>query len=396
MLKGRVQDYGIYLRDYDDITPNEGLEVFTRDTCTNYDHAVLAMSRTLFTFFDVSSIIIFEDYEDPIQYLDAYRRDRDGFGFLKQILKPSHPRLKDINEEGKTIPAPIFQQYTTIFQFINAYQEWLQDEQLRDIPKEYSEREQIYHVLGCLDDRFAPMKLKIEQELRYIYADKTKQHSLPSHLQLKNIGIYLKDGLPDVDINNDSPLATINKTKFQGRQRSHDTGYKSTNPYAQQKGDKDRKNPKEHTTTRSQYRNKREPHHKATHWADEIKWEILPNEQCPACLKQNHNVYKTGCPSLAVFCACQDFYNKTPSEKLKPVLQSYQQYQRELSHKMKDKRNEHRRSIKTLSVYDSEDKDNMKQIFFDKYKSIFPDEQYRTDNPYNTLDEEEDSSSDEE
>ena len=49
-------------------------------------------------------------------------------------------------------------------------------------------------------------------------------------------------------------------------------------------------------------------------WADKIEWKIMPGETCPACLKNNHNVYKTGCPSLLVFAACSNFYHKTPKE----------------------------------------------------------------------------------
>ena len=36
-------------------------------------------------------------------------------------------------------------------------------------------------------------------------------------------------------------------------------------------------------------------------WAKNIKWEILPGETCPACLRNNHNVYGTVCPTLATF-----------------------------------------------------------------------------------------------
>jgi hypothetical protein len=101
-------------------------------------------------------------------------------------------------------------------------------------------------------------------------------------------------------------------------------------------------------------------------WSDSIKWEVLPGEKCSACLKNNHNIYKTGCPTFSQFTACKAFYDTCPTDKLKEVINAYKKYQRELSIKLKDRRNNDRCAIPALQAadYDLEDKENFKELFF--------------------------------
>ena len=70
--------------------------------------------------------------------------------------------------------------------------------------------------------------------------------------------------------------------------------------------------------------------------------------RCPACNKNNHNVYKTGCPVLAVFAKCKQSHEKHTNEEIAPVIESYNKYQKELSQKLEERRNNDCRMIHTL------------------------------------------------
>jgi hypothetical protein len=141
-------------------------------------------------------------------------------------------------------------------------------------------------------------------------------------------------------------------------------------------------------------RAKKEPD---TKWVDELKWEILPGEFCPACGKNNHNVYKTGCPALATFAYCKHFMDMTPRHKLEPVLKAYKQYQRDLGRKLRDCRNNDRRTLRALKAanWTNEDINEVKDTLFVDYKRDYLDEQYVTQNPLDDLEDEHDTDSEE-
>ena len=121
----------------------------------------------------------------------------------------------------------------------------------------------------------------------------------------------------------------------------------------------------------------------------DLKWEIIPGARCEACGKCNHNVYKTGCPSLAVFSACKDFYDKTPKDKLKPIIKSYDDYQKELQKKLRLRRNNDRRVLRAVAHdLDDEDMTKLQDRLMDAYIIDNEDEQYLESNPYHILEDE--------
>ena len=113
------------------------------------------------------------------------------------------------------------------------------------------------------------------------------------------------------------------------------------------------------------------------------KWDIIPGARCPACNKNNHNVYKTGCPSLAVYTKCKQFHEKHTDEEIAPVIEAYNKYQKELNRKLKERRNNDCRMIRTLhqNNYPDNEINDLKEDLFQQYKSDFPEEQYNHDKP---------------
>jgi hypothetical protein len=132
-------------------------------------------------------------------------------------------------------------------------------------------------------------------------------------------------------------------------------------------------------------------------WAKELKWEILPGVVCLACKTNNHNVYTTGCPTLAEFSACKEFYDATPKSKVEPVKQAYQIYLSTICKKMRNSRFETYRTLCQLTVtYDEDEIDDLHNTLFESYKEEYPEDQYCDNNPFNNLDMESDEESSQE
>lgn len=350
-LQTRMALFNIYLIDYDHINKKNECCQLSPSNCTNYDIARKQMGRSLFIVLEDNQDRYFEHYNVPKTFISAYRRQHDGFGLITHIMEPKHPNLK-ITSNRKAPKEPSFTDYTSIYEFLDAYIEWCEDEIIR-ANRRYTDREKIDHIRDELSSAFQTAKYKIKCKLDELDADFDKP--FPTNLILnEKLAKYIVSLLPEGDkanINKIILCPEINKTEH-----------------------------------RPQYPPKKANENK---WADNLNWEILPGARCPACHKSNHNVYKTGCPELARFAVCKEFYDKTPDAQLQPVIREYKKYQATLSKKMKERRNSDRRTLRTLkSAYDDDDLVKIKSSLFNEYKSDFMEEQYLTENPLDYLDDE--------
>ena len=374
-LRGKLAQYNILIKAYDKITKHTGLEEFNIVNCVNYENAVIFMSNIIFNYLDQYKATIFENYNEPIAYIDGFRRKLDGLGLLKNIMKKRHPNLREGKNETKT-SEPKFDDYATIFTFVNAYIEWLHDETLRNNRK-YTQKEQLDYILSELDDNFEEAKTSIRKDINELNLDGINPKIFPEKLTVnEELPLYIISLLPMdqqqriydeaaqklLDNNNDT-TATINVTKSNYRNR----------PNKNAKFDKNN--------------NKR--NNGNAKWADSIEWKLIPGATCDACQQANHNVYETGCPQLARFAICKEFYDKTEPEKLQPVIKAYKKYRKELNIKLKQRRNNDRKTIRTLTAkYDNDDMANIKQTLYNSYLEDFKDEQYCMTNPYDNMNDE--------
>ena len=122
---------------------------------------------------------------------------------------------------------------------------------------------------------------------------------------------------------------------------------------------------------------------KDNHWSKNIKWKFMPGAVCSACGQNNHEIYETGCPAMAIFCHCKAFYDKTNPKDLIPVLQQFSQYKAEQREKQKLKRREIKANIKQL--IGCGDESLIKDAFESQYLEEFPEE-VLVDNPLDQSD----------
>lgn len=367
-ITNQFRQYHIYLRSYEDIVKDQGIELITPATCQNYETARKQMSQAIMSFFQTYGKTIFNEYTAPLDYITAFKANSDGLGFLKRIMKKRHPKLKDVIDM-KTPSAPIFQHYQNIHLFIQAYIEWLHDEQLRG-GRTYNDKEQLDYVLTNLDERFSIAVGKIEENLIKLYADPFDPQPIPLHLQVTyELGMYISDLIPDdkkEDLTNAVPkLFAVSTRPNKKNDKSPKERYNNRNTrYRQTSGEQEQSNDQDVNV-------------------DDLQWRIIPGATCPACKKNNHNVYKTGCPALGLFAHCQEFYDSQPKKLIEKVKGAYNKYQRELGKKMLERRNKDRRTLRTVAAtYGENELGALKVAMFDDYKDDFKEEQYAEENPF--------------
>lgn len=245
---------------------------------------------------------LFETYTNPKYVLTAFENEADGLEFLRHILSAIHPNLRQLTDYDK-MPKPKFQQCHDIHDFIAKYNEWLREEKLSN-NREYTDKETMDYILSELDDRFETARSKMETKRNELYADPLNPKPFPPQYRAgPKLSINIMDLIPHSERNNtdfSNQTATINRMNTRNSRR--DTSSPRKDPYRERKKE---------------------------HWSETIKWKYLPGAVCSACGQNNHDIYETGCPAMAVFCNCQKFFNKSKPEHLRPVIEQFAKFKKE-------------------------------------------------------------------
>ena len=397
-LKSRCATFNIFLKSYDDITLAENLAAITELNCNNYTVAYKEMTTALYLLLDQYKSSWFDEKSIAFQSLEAYTTSCDGFQYLKQLLKRQHPDLKDIRDSA-VASKPRFDEYKDIYEFINAYIHWLDDERLRGRPF-YSDKEKISHVINSLDDRFNTAKKYINERMNTIYLDRLNPKPMPEEFKLTpGLSVYIVDLLTpaeqQVDLTNDisdSSGAKINRAVTERKKYNLRSG-RNNNNRNDRGSDSDRNPYTTHSRQRPNYDNDRNNKPKVIE--KDLVWELLPDEKCDACGGINHNVYKTGCPTFARFANCKSFYDKyKDAEEFKPITKAYAKYQRTRQKDLRNARNTKRKTLRKMeSECDSDSMAYLKKVYYDDYLEDFEDERFSENNPFDTLEDESDNES---
>ena len=119
-LVNHFRQYNIFLKDYVDITKDNGLSLIHADNCINPEVAIKQMSQAIMVMFQTYGKDIFKNYTEPLDYISAFKANGNGLGYLKRIMKKRHPNLKDVTNR-KAPAAPVFKYFPNIHIFIQAY-----------------------------------------------------------------------------------------------------------------------------------------------------------------------------------------------------------------------------------------------------------------------------------
>ena len=315
-------------------------------TCINYKAATTTMSAVIFDYFEANKEKLFEVYTEPKYILKAFENQADGLGFMQQLLTIAHPKLRDVTDYKK-MPKPKFNACHDIHDFIATYLAWLREEIMLNNRK-YTDKENIDYILSELDSRFDTIRLKVERRMTEVYADPSQPLPFPpQYMTNEKLSLNLMKLLPQserdiTDFSNNLP--TINKMMTRSATKSYN---KYNKPITR--------------TPKDNFEN--------------IKWEFMPGAVCSACGQNNHEIYKTGCPAMAIFCNCKKFYDKTDPKKLAPVLEQFATFKAEQRKKQKARKKDLRATIKRLKDCGAEDA-KVNKVFLDQYLEEFPSEMY--------------------
>ena len=350
-LMVRLGEYNILLMPYESLRRNSPMTPITESNCLNYAAACKSMSTAIFLFFDTYKHQIFSKYTDPLHSFEAFRKETNGFGYLRHILEDIHPRLKPPTEDTPTT-RPLFQTSSNIHTFISDYKDWLDDEKTKK--RKYTDKEVISYILSQLDDRYAAPVQKLRSIVNDVYADSSNPSAFPRKWTVHNPSLSLaieslvpKEERKVLDLTN--PIGQINKIE---------------NNKMENYGSKHR------TRTNKHYSNRRK---KDQEWNGTFKWEYTPGTICPACGKDGHNIFKTGCPNLPVYHNCKAFHDKYTDKELQPVLQAFAEYEEEKGNKKRKKRKEFKSVVKKLD--DDNLKATIRKTFVDSHVKEYPEDE---------------------
>ena len=337
--------YNIPLKVWDKITAEQDI-LDLPTTCLNYKAARTTMSSVIFDYFEANKDNLFEIYKEPKYILKAFENQADGLGFMKNLLTIAHPKLRDVTDYKK-MSKPKFGECHDIHDFVAKYLQWLNEEKMLNNRK-YNHKENIDYILSELDSRFETIRIKIERRMNEIYANPEQPLPFPSQFKTnEKLSLNLMNLIPFAerqitDFTNEIP--TVNKVMTR-------SAAPNQNPY-----NRKRKN-------------------QSNEWAKVLKWELTPGATCSACGQNNHEIYKTGCPAMAIFCNCKAFYDKTDPKKLAPVLEQFTTFKAEQRKKQKARKKEMRATIKRLTDCGAEEA-QVNKVFMDQYLEEFPAEEY--------------------
>ena len=356
-FQNRLFDFNILLRPYEQITHEGGLESITKMNCLNYESARNLMSRTLFSYFEDNKDTIFEYYSDPVHIFDAFKLNMDGLGFLKELLTEIHPNLKAPTTDCSPTK-PRFEKYNNIHTFINAFVIWINDEIVKG--RRYSDQENISYILSNLDDRFDKAKSKIERAVTE-GCDPQNKSKFPFKWTLTNKSLSL-DILKEIPQEDRDTIDFSNTVSFDQLPSVHKVSSRKSfyNDSISRSYRKDRDFRTKSSTDSSKHR-----------WAKTLKWKYIPGAFCQACGKNNHDVYETGCPTLATFCNCKAFFDQHDPNEIQPVIDAFQEYQKS---RRDDKQRAKKYYGKLLQNMDG-DKSSVKKAVHTAYYTDFPEDE---------------------
>ena len=345
-LRNNLAYYHIPLQSWDKISKNTDILALEPTNCTNYDSVRKIMSHAIYDYFDQYKEEIFESYTAPQFAIAAFESDTDGAGFLKYILSEVHPNLKDLTDYER-MSKPVFEKCKDIHHFVSRYIEWIQEERLLN-GREYTDKENIDFILSELDERFSTAKSKIETRINDIYADPSRPKPFPTAYKT-------------------NPKLSINIMNLIPRREQQGVDYTNTTPSIN----------KVNTRAQNKKGGRQKPRKSAKF--DNIKWKYMPGAVCSACGQNNHEIYSTGCPAMAIFCNCKKFYDSVDPEDLQPVLEQYTEFKAEQRKRQNARKKQLNKSIKALKA--CSDQPQIRKVFFEQYLAEFPEAEHEP-NPF--------------
>ena len=350
-LKSRVEEYGILLKSYFQLTRHEDAAFITEDNCHNYKNAHSEMSKSLYN-------VIYNNQEEWFDknpkrdLLYHYKKDRNGFGLIKEIVTSSHPNLRPIIK-SETMEKPRIIERSTWFEYMNDYRKWIDFEELCN--RNYTQIEHVSNILQQIKgiEMFDGVTKKLEDEImQYEQASGV----FPQSLELHRIGLTIYNWLtPDqqgaLSFNPSSITPSIHRMNRPVNQVQ--------NPYRPRGQHQQQRNPPS-TASNHQQRQRRNQQQSQQDNEYNMMNIVPPGERrwedviCSACGQAGHDIFINGCDATAMQTKIEDWKRKNRRHfDAKSVLEIFEDYQKSKQSKRrsaKSNRNTLRRRLRAAKM----------------------------------------------
>ena len=391
VLRIRMEAYGVFIKPYLQLSKDEDIAVINENNCRNYKNAHSEISKSIFS-------IMYTNKDDwfgsnpKVDLLNYYLKERDGLGFLKEILVDSHPNLMKITKT-QTMDKPRLRQYSTWFGFMNDYRKFIDFEQLSPAKRIYTDEEHLSNILKEISDieGFAAAKQHLEQEMLLL---EKKNAVFPDELKLNKVALTIynliptatRNALPDFSQMDATTAPTIHKMN------------RVQNPYNKPRSAMRRKD----TTPPSRDNDITDSGIKFNPSSRKFEDVI-----CSACGQAGHDIHIHGCDQTAMMEKIQAYKRKTKNnfdaKTVVDIFDEYQQQRRKKRISGKSARNTSRRRLRAAKLeMDPEEFAEAKGLYINKFQEMNPDvdmDDPRQDHnmeikPYDILDSEDENDDD--
>ena len=346
-LKSNVEYYGIWMKGYMQLNRDDDICSINPSHCENYDNAHLSMSKALFTLLSKYKKDWF-DTNPKMDLLLHYEDERDGFQFIKELLKDYHPNLKE-KAKSETMDKPQLEDFDSWFRFMKQYRRWVNFERTSAAQREYTDHEHVSNILKQIKDIdvFAVAYESIHSKMTKVDENLIP---FPADYKLHQIGLTIHNLLPE-DAKNSLPTYNgITKriiNRVNTRSNSKDTyTSNSRNSHTSSSGQRRTPNSSLYRRDSSSFRQDKDKQDGVNR-----QWKDVT---CPACGKPGHHIDEDGCDSMAINLNLQNYRRDKKSDFDKQsVIDIFTQHQKEKRNKKisgEKKRNMLRRQLRLAKV----------------------------------------------
>ena len=254
-----------------------------------------------------------------VDLLNYYIKERDGLGFLKEILVDSHPNLMKMTK-SQTMDKPRLRQYSTWFGFMNDYRKFIDFERLSLAKRIYTDKEHLSNILKEISDikGFATAKQHLEQQEMLLL--EKKNAVFPEELKLHKVALTIYNLIPTATRNalpDFSQMATPTEPTINRMNRVQ-------NPYK----------------PRSALRRRDTPPPARDNPITDLGIKFDPSSRkfedviCSACGQAGHDIHIHGCDQTAMLEKIQAYKRKTKNNfDAKTVVDIFDEYQKQRKNK---------------------------------------------------------------
>jgi hypothetical protein len=193
-LRTKMAPFYILITPWNQIRHDTDIAFLNDSNSKNSELANIEMSKAVYNLCHEFRKTWFKSHNYTRSLLQYYQRDNNGFGFLAEVIKDFHPRLRN-KSRSETRDKPRLRHDSNWYSYVNKYIEWVDFEATSEAKRTYTRNEHVSNIL-----------LEMHRHSQYqIAVDKIKDQmqkiddgimEFPPDLELRKIALTVMSYIP--------------------------------------------------------------------------------------------------------------------------------------------------------------------------------------------------------